>query len=151
MKDREQLLDILALIIRMVTGAVFIAAAWHKVLDPGAFAQSVYYYHMLPAPLLHLFALYLPWLELVTGLAILLGWGRRGAALLIALMLLMFIAGLAVAMARNLDISCGCFGTDDGHVVGLDLLLRDVLMTAALAFYLWIQRRGDRLDRVQGP
>jgi len=146
-KRREIVLDVLAVLIRMGVGVTFIAAAWHKVLDPASFALATYYYHMVPDGLLHLFALFLPWLEMVTGVAVIVGWGRRGAALLIIAMLLMFIVGLAVALTRGLDISCGCFGTDGGHAVGLSLLVRDALLVLVLGLYLWIEARAIRLSR----
>ncbi len=146
MTGRDRFLWVLALLIRLVIGVTFVVASYHKILDPKAFAQSVYYYHMVPAPLLHLFALYLPWLELVAGLALIVGWKRGGAAVLTALMTLAFIVGLSYALARNLDISCGCFGTDSGHSVGLSLLIRDIVMLAALILFLWIDRRQKALS-----
>ena len=146
MTKRERLLWTLSWLIRLVVGITFIVAAWPKIVHPDAFALSVYYYHMMPASLLHAFALLVPWLEMVTGIALIIGWGRRGAALLVALLLLMFILGLSTALARGLDISCGCFGTDGGHAVGISLLIRDVAMFLALLLFLRIEKPKDRSE-----
>ncbi len=128
------------LLLRLVIGVTFVYASLDKIANPEGFAQAIFYYRMLPAVLLHPFALYLPWLELVAGLALILGVARRGSALLIALMTAMFIVAIMAALARGLDISCGCFDTDSGHSVGADLLWRDALLLAG-CFLLLFQRR----------
>ena len=75
---------------RLVVGMVFVYASLDKIAHPDQFARAVYYYRLLPLPLLHPFALILPWVELVCGLALLLGVFRRGAALVCLLMTLTF-------------------------------------------------------------
>lgn len=122
--------DWLDLLLRFLVGGTFVYASLDKVADPAAFAQAVFHYRLLGAALLHPMALYLPWLELVAGLAMILGLYRRGAALLISVLLVMFMAAIVSALARDLDISCGCFHTEGGHAVGLALLLRDVALLA---------------------
>ncbi len=120
--------DWLELLLRFLVGGTFIYAAFDKIADPAAFAQAIHHYRMVGGAFLHPMALYMPWLELVTGFAMILGVARRGAALLIGLMLVIFMAAIISAMARDLDISCGCFHTEGGHTVGLSLLLRDIGM-----------------------
>jgi uncharacterized membrane protein YphA (DoxX/SURF4 family) len=115
-----------ALLCSLVVGGVFIYASLDKLAHPGAFAQAIHHYRLVPYPLLHPFALLLPMAEIVIGAALVLGPGRRGAALLSALLLVVFIAAIGAALARGLDISCGCFHTDGGHGVGVGLLLRDL-------------------------
>lgn len=131
--------DWLELIIRFLVGGAFVYAAFDKIAHPEAFARAISNYRILGDGTLHLMALYLPWLELVAGLGMILNFARRGAALLVGGMLLMFIAAIGWALARDLDISCGCFHTDGGHAVGLELLLRDVAMLAG-AVALWACR-----------
>jgi hypothetical protein len=43
-------------------------------------------------------------------------------------MLLVFIIALSSALARGLDINCGCFSVEGGHGVDVGLLIRDILM-----------------------
>lgn len=114
-----------------ILGATFVVASLDKIANPGDFAQSVYFYRLLPLPLLHPFALVLPWVELLAGAALLLPPLRRGAALLVAGMNLMFIIALISALWRGLDIHCGCFDAAGGHGVDLGLIVRDVLMFLA--------------------
>ena len=131
--------DWLELIVRFLVGGTFVYAAFDKILHPEAFAQNIYHYRLLSDTLLHPFALLIPWLELVTGLALILGFFRRGAALLVSLMLVMFMVAITSALMRDLDISCGCFNTEGGHAVGLSLLFRDVALLAG-SVVLWAAR-----------
>ena len=127
-------------LLRLSVAVIFVYASIDKIANPGAFAQNVYYYRFLPLFLLHPFALYLPTVETVAGIGLLLPWSRRGAALICSGMTLVFIVGVSWALLRNLDISCGCFNTGEGHKVGLDLLIRDFLLLAGCLLLLF-QRR----------
>ena len=122
---------VLALGCRLAVGVVFLYASLDKIVHADGFAQAVYNYRILPLALLHPFALYLPALEATVGVVLLAGFWRRGAALLATLMTAMFIVAIAAALARSLDISCGCFSTEGGHGIGTSLLIRDVLLLAA--------------------
>lgn len=59
--------------LRLVLGAVFVWAAWHKIADPGGFARDIYNYRMLPEETINLMAIIMPWLELVCGIFIIIG------------------------------------------------------------------------------
>jgi len=122
------------LVFRVVVGAVFIAASLDKVEHPVAFARAVSYYHMIPPQALNAFALLVPWVELLAGVALVAGLASRGAALLVGGLLVVFIVALVSAISRGIDISCGCFSTTtgEGHKVGIDVVIRDVAMLAAV-------------------
>lgn len=95
---------------RLGLGGIFVYASLQKIVDPSAFATDIGHFRLLPHPLVLLGALYLPWIEFVTGLALLGRWRERGALLVIALLCGIFFAALVSAWARGLDINCGCFG-----------------------------------------
>ncbi len=116
----------LVLLCRLTIGGVFIFASLDKLAHPQAFAESIHHYRIVPYALLHLAALWLPMVEFVIGLALVTGLWRRGAALIAALLMVVFMVAIASALSRNLDISCGCFNTDAGHQVGQALLWRDL-------------------------
>ena len=118
----------LILAIRLILGITFIWASIDKIANPGGFALSIYNYRMLPHETINLMAIVMPWLELVTGILIIIGVFMRGSAFWIGLMLLVFIVALSSALARGLDIDCGCFSVDGGHGVDTGLLIRDILM-----------------------
>ena len=119
---------LLVLVCRLVVGTVFIYASLDKLAHPQAFAEAISHYRLVPYSLLHLSAQLLPVVEMVVGSALVLGFWRRGAALITGLLTLIFMIAITSALVRGLDISCGCFDTDGGHSVGLDLLWRDGIL-----------------------
>jgi uncharacterized membrane protein YphA (DoxX/SURF4 family) len=148
-RSRATALGLLVLLCRLAAGITFLYASLDKIGDPAGFARVVANYRLLPLPLLHVFALLLPWTEAVVGVALILGVAARGAALLASLMTTMFIGAIALALLRGLDISCGCFHTDGGHAVGLSLLWRDLLLLAACLLPLRLAHDGWALSRLR--
>ncbi len=140
----------LMLIGRLILSAAFILAALPKIQDPAAFAISVEGYHVVTANLAMWIALMLPWLEQVAGFGLLIPQIRRGSNLIIALLLIVFIALHASAWARGLDINCGCFNAHESEKTPdyLWLVLRNIGLLTACIFVLirdW-QHRVRRED-----
>ncbi len=96
---------------QIALGAVFIAAALPKIIDPPGFAKALWNYALFPVWTLHPAALVLPWLELLCGLALCLGFWTRAAASWIAALLLAFVVALSINLAREHPVDCGCFST----------------------------------------
>jgi len=94
---------------RILLALVFIGSALGKILDIPEFIKAVSAYRLLPAFLVPLFGHFLPWLEFLLGLCLLIDHWPRGAVLLTGLLLLLFIAVILITMARGLKIDCGCF------------------------------------------
>jgi uncharacterized membrane protein YphA (DoxX/SURF4 family) len=101
--------DLLTLIARLVVGGIFIYASFYKIIDPGSFAKSIWYYHLVPGSLINLMALILPWVELLCGLSLVLGVFYRGAVAWVNVLTVIFIIALATTIVRGIDIDCGCF------------------------------------------
>ena len=102
------------LCLRVALGLVFVVASIDKIHNPDGFAEAIANYRLLPYEFIHGIAIVLPWIEVVTGILLLLGIWTRANALITSLMLLVFIFAIAQALWRALDISCGCFTTDPG-------------------------------------
>lgn len=128
MNNREVCCLILDKAARILLGGVFVYAAWEKVQDPAMFATMVAGYKFLPAVLINLFALVLPMVELVAGVALIVTKWPRESTLVIFGMLCMFMVGLIQAAIRGLDISCGCFGEEEGSGSIVAAMARDVLL-----------------------
>jgi uncharacterized membrane protein YphA (DoxX/SURF4 family) len=105
-------------IIGLLVGAVFIFAGVTKLielqpfrfLDPMEFARGIDNYKMLPWPMNVGLAFYLPWLEIICGLALIFRRWQAGALAILLSLMLVFIGATVAAKMRGIDISCGCFG-----------------------------------------
>ena len=101
--------SIISLIARLVLGWFFIYAAIGKIAEPTTFAKEIANYAIMPQFFLNIIALTMPWIELVTGIFLIVGIRLKANAAIIGLMLVVFIVAVFSAMARGLDINCGCF------------------------------------------
>lgn len=119
----------LAVPFRWYLGWLFVGASLHKIAVPGDFALDIATYDILPLSLVNPTAVVLPWVELVAGLMLLLGFRVKAGALLIAAMMVVFIAALGIALARGLDMSCGCFASQgaESDPISRLTMLRDLV------------------------
>ncbi|HUU44259.1 MAG TPA: MauE/DoxX family redox-associated membrane protein [Acidobacteriota bacterium] len=140
--------DWVCLVFRVALGALFIYASLDKIVNPEAFARIMNNYHLLPGSLVNINALFLPWLELLVGAALILGTKTEGASTIIAGLLVVFVIAAIISMARGLNIECGCFSTSSRvRKVGLALFFEDSAMLLA-ALYVMINGAGRwALDR----
>jgi uncharacterized membrane protein YphA (DoxX/SURF4 family) len=125
--------------IRLILAAVFIVAGSVKIADPQGFATNIDNYRILPYPLVTVTAIVLPWLEVLLGVALLVGIWIRGASLWVVILNAIFLVAISSALIRGLDIECGCFSTGgEGTRIGIQKLLEDVVL---LAGGLWLYVR----------
>jgi putative oxidoreductase len=97
-------------IVELVVGGVFIYAGAIKAHDPLGFAYDIDNYKILPWVVSVRLAFYLPWLEILCGLTVILRRLYRGGLSILALLLGLFLLATIGAKVRGLDITCGCFG-----------------------------------------
>lgn len=132
----------LVLVARLLIGGLFIYASFHKVIDPEAFAQSVRNYLILPPEWTNIVALTLPWIELLVGVFLIIGFQTRPSALIVSGLMCVFIGALSYAYYIGLDINCGCFSSSssaEGRITVLTLLRDSILLPVAL-FILFADR-----------
>jgi uncharacterized membrane protein YphA (DoxX/SURF4 family) len=134
--------------VEIALGLFFVVAALPKLVDPPSFAHMVYNYRLVPGALVNLMALAMPWLEVLLGLALILGIWTRTSAGLVGALLLVFILAISVNLARGNAIDCGCFDlleankTVDERLFDMRLvILRDVGMLLMVAQILWAPGR----------
>jgi uncharacterized membrane protein YphA (DoxX/SURF4 family) len=106
-------------ILRLAVGGAFVAAGVLKIADPAKFAQDVDNYRLAPHAMINLIAILIPWIEVTAGAFVLAGIWLRAAALVITGLTVMFFFVIVSALARGLNIECGCFGTVGGRHIGL--------------------------------
>ena len=128
---------------RIGLGGMFVFASWFKIQNPQGFAMLVAQYQFLPMWSVNLFALFMPQLEIWTGLTLIFTRWNRGASILLLVMFAAFIVALAQAVGRNLGITCGCFeieGAVDKKEAWISLI-RDLIL---LAPTIWLIKRPNR-------
>jgi uncharacterized membrane protein YphA (DoxX/SURF4 family) len=116
------------LIFRLVLGFTLIYASLDKIANPDQFARIVYNYRILPEFLINIYAVTLPWVELVTGLFLIFGIVLESTSLLASFLFVVFIIAISINLFRGIDLNCGCFSTDPaGKKEGANLLINDFI------------------------
>ena len=125
---------------RFALGVVLLAAALAKIGDPAALALQVHNYRLAPVWSEHLVAIVLPWVELTTGLALVVGVRARAGAVVGLALMAFFTVAVGSAWARGLDFECGCFGKASASRIGAVKFVENVGLTA-LALIASLRRR----------
>jgi uncharacterized membrane protein YphA (DoxX/SURF4 family) len=141
---------LLAPILRIAIGALFVLAGLAKIADPIGFLAAIIAYRLpLSVTSVKLAAVILPWLEVVTGLTLASGiWLDAGLIAASALSIL-FLAVASQAAIRGLSIQCGCFGSLSERMPSFMnslpfVLARDFALAAATVALAWnyLRQRG---------
>ena len=123
-------------VIAILIGGLFIYTGVIKAIGPVEFARDIDNYKMLPWRVAVWLALYLPWLEIFCGLALITRILYRGSVFIVTGLISLFIIASIVAKARGLDVSCGCFGHASQHLNFSLHLVLDFLLLGGLLL-LW--------------
>ena len=67
---------------------------------------------LLPLPAVNLVAFWLPACEVLIAILLIAGIWTRAAALLFSGLMAVFMVGIAQALARGIELHCGCFSTE---------------------------------------
>jgi uncharacterized membrane protein YozB (DUF420 family) len=106
-----------------------------KALDPAAFAIDILNYRLLPWTAGVVLALYLPWVEIICGAALVFRFAYRGALCIAAVLFATFVIAYGSTRPRGLDVACGCFG-HGVHRGYWPVLIVDTLLLAAVIWLL---------------
>ena len=141
----------IALAVRFYLAWVFISACIHKLVDPTSFAIDIATYQMLPLVFINPLAIVLPYVELGTGIMLVIGLRARAAALMVCGMMLMFMIALSYALSHDLSISCGCFASNaaagSDPISGLTML-RDSAWLILAIYVVIFDRNPIGVDRL---
>ena len=130
---------------RWILGLTFIYASFHKIVFPADFAKIVYGYDLFPEISINLIAIVIPFLELVIGLALIIGIYPRSAAIIISGLLLVFIAASAINLIRGHEFNCGCFSAgQSGYASSPSLTIARNIFYLALGVQIFLFKGNRR-------
>lgn len=146
----------LTLAARLYLAYIWFDSGWPKLMDSAGTVRSVRAFQILPEALVPAFGYALPVVELALGVLLLVGLFTRWAAAATALMMAVFLAGIASAWIRGLSIDCGCFGNTGSYVADpvpgyIRDLARDTWFLAVAAFVALLPRTVLSADRFLAP
>lgn len=129
-------MGILLLLARLLLAAVFVVAGLAKLADRKGSRQAMRDFGV-PSRLAGPLGILLPIAELVVAVALIptatAWWGALGALTL----LLLFVAGIGLNLARGKRPDCHCFGQLHSAPAGWPTLARNGALAAVAAFILW--------------
>jgi len=127
-----KLKEIYLLIARFFLGGIFLYSGLGKLLEPvETFRGAIAAYDVIPYEIVPAIAYSFPWLELVFGAFLILGFLPRLSALALTFFSVSFITLIASAYSIHgeLPAGCGCFGEGGIHLTPLQVILLDVFDT----------------------
>jgi uncharacterized membrane protein YphA (DoxX/SURF4 family) len=116
------------LLLRILLGFIFIFAAIEKIAVPENFSVSISNYKLLPAEFINIPTIIIPWIELISGLLLLLGISVKENSAIITFLLIVFTITIIISLFRGLNIDCGCYGTLYGTQIGLLKVCENILL-----------------------
>ena len=131
-------MQLAVLFVRVILGGVLLVTGALKVGHTPDLASAIAGFRLLPASVIPLMALLLPFFEILLGVYLLLGLFTRVTAWVVCVQFVVYGAAIASAVIRGIPANCGCFGphdtaTADWPHVGFDLFL--AVLAALIALY----------------
>ena len=136
----------LALVLRLFVGYYFIYSSMSKIPYPAQFADLLAAYRLFPFPVINAIAVVFPWVELVTGLFIIIGLRNKASALIIIMCYVVFNISVGLNVITHSPITCGCYDTVGEPVSWMKVLKNTIwmLFTIQVFFFdrLFLLRKG---------
>jgi len=145
----------LTVLVRLIVGGIFLISGLAKIADPVRFLLTLREFQLLPSALESFLAVYLPWLEFLLGLCIVVGILHRTASLMIAGLNGAFIIAIGSVMARGIEVDCGCFGllADALHLPDMadgKAIVRNLVLMAMCLHIFRSEATGWTMERYLG-
>jgi uncharacterized membrane protein YphA (DoxX/SURF4 family) len=104
--------EVFSLVLRVGLGVLFTYSGGMKLFGTGldVFIKDIGNFHLVSEPYDAVLAYTLPWLELLVGLFLLLGFYVKASVMWALLMSIIFVIAISSAWVRGIDLYCGCFG-----------------------------------------
>jgi uncharacterized membrane protein YphA (DoxX/SURF4 family) len=140
-------MQLAVLFVRVILGGVLIVTGALKVGHPLDLASAIAGFRLLPAAVIPLIALLLPFFEIVLGAYVLAGLFTRVTAWVVCAQFVIYGGAIASAVIRGIPASCGCFGPNDTATADWPHVAFDLLLAALGAFIARYAPGAFALDR----
>jgi uncharacterized membrane protein YphA (DoxX/SURF4 family) len=130
-------MDAITLAVRLLVGALFVAAGALKLGHFNDLAAAIAGFRILPEGAIAPLAVVLPFFEIGLGLYLIVGLFTRTAAIVAALQLIVYAAAIASAVIRHIPANCGCFGPQDQAPADWPHVFIDLALAAICALVAW--------------
>lgn len=124
--------------IHVVICMTLILSAFTHMNAPYHYLESIYNYHLLPESMVPAFASFTTALHMVVVAAVVTGRLAKPAYLVSTGIFSMYLVAQSIAMAKGLEIGCGCFGPAS-EVVGVGSISIVLSLVVASAFQFFVQ------------
>jgi uncharacterized membrane protein YphA (DoxX/SURF4 family) len=101
---------VIGTIFRLILAGVLGFAGYIKLIEPNGARDAIMAYRLLPPEIAPFLGYALPAIEVVMAALLLVGLFVRISGLLSAVLMVLFIIGIASVWIRGYSIDCGCFG-----------------------------------------
>jgi hypothetical protein len=118
-------------ILKFGIGLSLVASGANHFLFPYKFFDSVLAYRLLSLNAAELFSFTIPFVQIITGMALVFSIALRGAWFLSGLIFCLYLAAQIWALHQRLDINCGCFGSFQHPVSLMGCLVLALLISAS--------------------
>jgi uncharacterized membrane protein YphA (DoxX/SURF4 family) len=138
--------EYLAFVLRLFIGCYLIYASMSKIPLPAQFAEILADYRLLPFWSIKFMAVVVPWVELVSGLFLIIGLRTKASAIIIILLFISFNIFVGASVITGSPITCGCYDTVGEPVSWLKIGKNTIwlLFTVQVFFFdrLFLLRKG---------
>lgn len=128
-------------LLRFGFGGILVYAALNKIPHPYEFASIIENYRVFGEGLSRWIAVWIPYLELIVGLLLIIGIWLDAASLINAGLMFIFLVLVTQAYIRHLDIDCGCFSVEKSEPIESIKILENIgYLCGSLLLLNWIHR-----------
>lgn len=125
------------MIFRWLLAGIYLAAGGTKIFNPVLFKATILAYFTIPESLALAIALIFPWVEIVAGLSLIIGWQAKYSSVFLFLLSLFFFVQMILNYSNILPYGCGCFGFSGPEEISIYHVLRDFSIALLAGFVCW--------------
>ena len=150
-KDRiRRLLQYLPVLLRVAFGLIFLFSGGMKIIDLARFSESLTAMQIVPARFVSSVSVAVAVVEVIIGVAIVLGFRTTIMSAVAAGVLALFTGVIAEKVIEGAQVSCGCFGSLSSEKISQMTVLRNLILLLWGAMLFAYYCTTQRSSHVQG-